>query len=306
MQKFIVNQPTAVARAVDGENAMGTVDKPEVALKNFKKRFGVKEVDGKIVFENVCPGDEENAREIYEILTNAVKGDTTPIKASVGKSLGTIKAFEFTDSDGTPSKKYDLKQMADFILNKAAGIIGTSVKDVRARLGKVKASTSKAGSGRAKQSQTGSSLTVRVQGRKFLEDNNLVAFVNDILNGVEPAPNGGFKSEISAKYKSSKMDAKGQPKQITYKIPLVVMQHKLGENPEYAEFKSQGLVSRNQTVDISSDEELDKFLGQMANIVAEVAVSSDDNKMEFISKITEEVNKQKENASKSAADEMDI
>lgn len=303
--RFVFSQPAAATRAVAGEAAEGIVNKPEEALRKFMKKFDVKVVDGVPTFKKVVPGSEEDAKKIYEHLVAAVNGNNKPIKASVGKNLGSLKALELLKDDGDTVEVMSQADIANYILSKAAGVLNATAESVQVWLNKAKVSTTKPGSGKAKQAAQASNFAIKVVGRKNIEENDLAAYVKTIIEGGEVKELPGFNSELSAKYFSDKLDAEGNPKTVTYKIPLLVEQRELAVDDKYEAFASKGTFGKAEAAkDLSDDAVLKEFLDNMSATIAEAVAAGADN--DIVNKVRQTADATKAAESKKTAEEMDV
>lgn len=279
--KIIFNSQKAVLRCVDGENAKGRIAEPAKRLQDFMTKLGVVEdkETGVVTFKNVVDGYEGAAREIYDILKSAESNPDAMYEVMFGKGLGSIKGVVLKRADSKESAVTTIPSLTNFLMTKTVFCVNSIVNGIQAKIGEARTTTSKStakpGKPKAADNAYKGTAVIRWANRADIENHSeLIEYYKEI-NKDKHEFKKGLKSKLSCKYKNTaKVDANGNPRVVTYRIPLEVDQYETvitSDEMKAVWPEGMGVGHVEQPVDIADNAAMQAYMDEVMKIVAKAA-----------------------------------
>lgn len=272
--KVLVTRIDREKKAVEGRAAMGYVSNPKKALETFIAKTGADSKDGTITFSKLHASQMyDDAKRMYELLQAAVADPQTKVEPYFGKPDAAVpismKGVVIEDPDHQVIT-LPQKELAAHILQHAFLYLDVNSKsNAQFQLDAAKPRT---GSAPKK------SYVVKVANKsELLEDEAVCVFVKKITDKRSESKTG-FKSALSVACNSGKMDANGEPKKITWRIPLEVEQYEVEVVEQYADLFKSGVGNSAKPMTISSSADIENIVDKISTLIAaEAAKSSSDS-----------------------------
>lgn len=278
--KLVISTIPQKDRLVNAENAKGYI-KPEAYDRVFRKFCevtGCKEVQ-KDVYEfqdnKLQPGEQENARNMLNLLIAVKTNPNTPIDINESKSTGTIKGFE-VKMEGEAPKYMEKDAIRDWMVRNTSGFIagmdGAALQIAKA--GAVKEKKNKKPSDKAinvtEIQDANKIMILKVTNRKDMmaNDKNIVYWKDKVGDEQEEA--SGCKSALAVKCYGKKDNVQTN---ITYRLPLTALMYKtavIDENIKAVFQESKGLGVK---FDINSETDKEKQFNELQEVLALLADS---------------------------------
>lgn len=231
---------------------------------------GVEKKDEKIVFRNVSPASQEDAKTFYDIISRARSGDSTvfaePMKVYFSESKGTTKGYviEIEEAGQTTTQQLAKGELTDYLVKHTLGFIGTKVKDnVQVQLASVTRTASKESDGKVEP--TTKKKNKKAESRwKGLYSHRFTAVSDEVLEAItvyvreidkqQTKIDKGFKTELKVAY-TPKATAEGQatPKGRVARLSLKVDQYALYEVESLSKFIGASGVAAPAVIDIETE-----------------------------------------------------
>lgn len=266
--EVLVTRISRDERAIDGRKAMGKVSKPDKAFMKFVEVTGAEEsADGKeVVFSKLHPQSKADAMEMYKILKEAKTNPDLPVEPYFGKEDASvpvaIKGIKILTPEG---KELTLaqKDIASFLLQKTFAFL--NVESTSKAQFQIDSAVARKGS----TNKPKHSYVVRIANKsEMLADNSVLTDVKELTTNTSETKTG-FKSKLSVVCKSDKVDAKGNNKKVTWRIPLEVEQYEVVIVDGYDNLFSKGIGNAVKPIVINNPEDIMKVMNKIGNMLAD-------------------------------------
>jgi hypothetical protein len=268
--KVLITAIDREKKAVQGRASMGYVSNPKKAFDTFVSKTGCTVEDGVVKFSKLHSSQlHDDAVKMYNLLKSAIDTPDTQVEPYFGKEGAvvpvSIKGIVIDD----PAKQeitLAQKDIAAHILQHAFLFLNVDSKS-NAQF-QLDAATSRAGAAPKK------SYVVRVANKsELIEDESVVVYVKKILTTVSESRTG-FKSALSVSCNSSKPDAQGNPKKVTWRIPLEVEQYEVEVVDKYSDLFKSGVGNTVKPMNAATEADITNIVDKITNMIAAEATKS--------------------------------
>lgn len=279
VKKIILSGRPQKERLVNPENPTGKIDsaKFDEVWKKFKDVSGYNEETDTFDSDKIAPNEEDNARKTMNLIKAAKLDPDYAIPINESKSIGSIKGFDVTTTDG--DDLMDKDKLREFIFNNTIGEIKTSCPTTSVYIDKGtairKKKKAKASDSMVDASQItdiGAVMVLKFIGKKnMLADQANVGYwkeVNPKKKGLQTGP----KSAQGFKYKTKNKD--GEDKVMTYRIPLVAEMYESELVEQYKVFGTGRSAANAVPTNFDDPTELQAQLDKFADLAALIGQTS--------------------------------
>lgn len=263
VKKVLTTSIDRTKKAMNGRSSMGTISDPKEALKVFISKTGCTAVNGVIEFSKLHSSQTaDDAIKMYNLLKQAETDPSLLVKPYFGKEDAevpiNIKSIIVLGPDGK-ELIVDVADIGTHILRN--GFLYLNVDSASEGQFQLDVAKSRAGVAPKK------AFVVKIANKKSLLSDNAVS-LNLKSISTEPAESKtGFKSDMSVTVNGSTSDAQGNPKKLTWRIPLNVDQYDVIIMPEYADLFKAGIGSV-KPISAQTKDDLKLIIGKITSILA--------------------------------------
>lgn len=264
IKKVLITAIDREKKAVNGRASMGYVSNPKKALDTFISKTGCTVEDGVVKFSKLHSSQlHDDAKAMFELLNAAVADPSTQVQPYFGKEGSSVPVSIkgiVIDDPSNQEMTVAQRDVAAHILQNALLYLNVDSKS-NAQF-QLDAAVPRAGQAPKK------SYVVRVANKAdLLEDEAVCVYVKRILDKVSESRTG-FKSALAVSCNSSKPDAQGNPKKVTWRIPLEVEQFEVEIVDQYSDLFRAGVGNTVKPMSADSEADISNIVEKITTMIA--------------------------------------
>lgn len=262
--KVLITAIDREKKAVEGRAAMGYVSNPKKAFETFISKTGCTVEDGTVKFSKLHSTEtHDNARKMYELLVRAENDNKTQVVPYFGKDGAAVPVSVKGIVIDDPAHKEMIvaqKDIAAHILQNA--FLYLNVDSGSGAQFQLDTAGPRAGSVPKK------SYVVKVANKaEMLQDDAVCVYVKNLTAKVSESKTG-FKSALTISVNSNKPDANGQPKKLSWRIPLDVEQYDVEIVDQYSDLFKSGVGNTVKPVSATTEADVTNIVEKITKLLA--------------------------------------